>query len=741
MNGTAAGTGTPTFDLSRRAISFSGANHYSLPDNTYPSGNTSYTYFMIVTFTVINTGGVLGGGNFSGSDSIGFRNNGGFGGGFYAYWFGNDIYSPISYTANEISSITSFYTSGGSRSLIQNFRTTTSNTPTIPRNQGVGNNAVGRTFGTEWMTGFIHEVIVYNTALITTQRQQVERYLAQKWGLSLEPLLPLTNPTTIPGCQLWFDAADSSTITFSSGSNISIWTNKGSVATTATPTRGATGNQVTYVTIDGYPGVYINNNSSVLYNASTYSQLNIQSNFQNTADYSVFAVVNLSNISSGELQCIYANARGPTGETRTPNFGPGSSFEYNADNTNRLINGSFIGTGRLQTALISSSSALAAITNGIIYASVLSGFTRISTDAGALPVIGGSFGASSGGSDNRFATGYFHEILFYNSVLSESQRQQVETYLASKWNTPYISRLTSPYTKIPPSISFQPLNTSGGTITKTATTTYHVFTSSSNFVVIGNGIVNYLFVGGGGGGGDRHGGGGGAGGVQSGTFIVNSGTYAVTVGLGGAGGNYETNNSFPRGSGLRGGDTTISGVNTGLGGGGGGTYDGPSSGTFGSGGGGGGGAGSGNSPAPSAGTVGQGNSGGSGLNPGGGGGGGAGGAGVAANTGTGGIGTTFYSATLLAVGYGTTFAVPTSPNTIISGGLAYIAGGGGGASGSSPGPGGSGGLGGGGRGDWDNSFIRGGTPNTGGGGGGSRSESGGGSQGFGGGSGLAIIWY
>jgi hypothetical protein len=255
------------------------------------------------------------------------------------------------------------------------------------------------------------------------------------------------DPRSVPGCQLWLDAADSSTITFSSGSNVSVWTNKGIVSTTATPTRGATANQITYTTIDGYPGVYINNNSSVLYNSSTYSQLTIQSNFQNTADYSIFAVVNLSNVTNGELQTIYGNARGTSGETRTPNFGAGATLEFNSDNTNRMISSSFIGSGRLQTALISSSSALTAYTNATAYASITNGFTRVTTDTGALPIIGGSFGSSvSGGSDNRFANGYFHEILFYDSVLTTSQRQQVEGYLAHKWG------LVPPSSTIPLSI-------------------------------------------------------------------------------------------------------------------------------------------------------------------------------------------------------------------------------------------------------------------------------------------------
>jgi hypothetical protein len=46
--------------------------------------------------------------------------------------------------------------------------------------------------------------------LSLSQRQQVEGYLAWKWGLNGQ--LNQFNPTSISGCQLWLDAADSSTI-------------------------------------------------------------------------------------------------------------------------------------------------------------------------------------------------------------------------------------------------------------------------------------------------------------------------------------------------------------------------------------------------------------------------------------------------------------------------------------------------------------------------------------------------
>ena len=178
----------PTYDLTRKAIYFTGsAQYYTLPDSTFPTGDSSYTYFIIANFTSLgptpNWVGVLGGGGFTPSTSIAFRTNG-VGGGFYEYWYANDILSSTTYATNQIVAIQSIYTSGGQRSLIQNFSIFTTNTPSTPRNQSAGNNVIGRTFSTEYMQGYIHEVIVYNFDLSTTQRQQVESYLAQKWGLT-----------------------------------------------------------------------------------------------------------------------------------------------------------------------------------------------------------------------------------------------------------------------------------------------------------------------------------------------------------------------------------------------------------------------------------------------------------------------------------------------------------------------------------------------------------------------------
>ena len=94
----------------------------------------------------------------------------------------------------------------------------------------------------------------------------------------------------------------------------------------------------------------------------------------------------------------------------------------------------------------------------------------------------------------------------------------------------------------------------GGTITTDGDFKVHTFTSSGNFVISsvqGLGEVRILMVGGGGGGAYNAGGGGGAGGYNEKTYILNAGTFVVTIGAGGTG-KTAANQSYGQG-----GDTSV----------------------------------------------------------------------------------------------------------------------------------------------------------------------------------------
>jgi hypothetical protein len=115
-----------------------------------------------------------------------------------------------------------------------NFLQTASDTPGVTRVQPSTGNMIGSLAGSyDFLNGLIHEVIVYNTALTTPQRQQIEGYLAWKWDLRasmpathpFRSILPSFLPTQVSGCALWLDAADSSSMTLS-GSNVTQWNDK-----------------------------------------------------------------------------------------------------------------------------------------------------------------------------------------------------------------------------------------------------------------------------------------------------------------------------------------------------------------------------------------------------------------------------------------------------------------------------------------------------------------------------------
>ena len=697
---------------------------------------------------------------------------------------GDDVYTFVNSTPNPLitysqfnstdSSFSSYYATLGATNGTTTVGNFTNKTMTFNTTAGVWYLGRRQQAATGSVTSHLLEMIHFNKALSTTERQQVEGYLTQKWGLAailsaghpgltttvyrpdyiknsvivrnvVKPIPYFTtfSPRQISGLVVWLDGTDpaGNGVIPANGSTISTWVDK-----------SGNGNNGTAVNTP----TYVLSSKGVATSSGAYFTLPNGAFPFNDSSYTYFFV--FTTTTTGSVNSLFGG--GVPGTTRST-----VAVRLGTNGANNVIQTYWWQNGIGDLLVTNTYSANAISIAETWYATgstrtITLNFSGSSTDSPAAP------GARLQANTNNYLglaypgdgalTGFHYEFLVYNTSLSTTNRQQVESYLAQKWGLTaslpgghsHLTRRAGAITTVAntkftmtgvPRIMF---TATGGTIV-TSGFKYHVFTSSSNFVVsMDSKTVNYLVVGGGGGGGDRHGGGGGGGGVLSGTWTASAGTYTVTVGSGGKYGatteGGQTEFGSPAGAGSKGGDSLLSGTGisiTAYGGGGGGTYDGNPTGTVGSGGGGGG-----NNLGGVAGTAGQGNAGGSGAGPGGGGGGGAGGVGANANTSTGGIGTTSFSTHLLAVGYGTSFAVPTSPNVVISGGVAYIAAGGGGCASGGPGPGGSGGLGGGGRGDWNASFILAGTANTGGGGGGSRSDDTS-TTGRDGGSGLVLLWY
>lgn len=182
------------YDTSVLGVRLSNANskYFTMPNNSLPSGNSSYSFFFVFNSVTATSGRALvGGGNWTGGQYLALRTGNAGTGTLQTYWNGFDLQTTNVFTTNTISQGATFYTSGGTRSVWVNFVQGASDTPGT-RAQGTGSNVLGATYPGEYWDGWICEAIGYSNQITTAQQQQVEGYLAWKWGLT--SLLPATNP-------------------------------------------------------------------------------------------------------------------------------------------------------------------------------------------------------------------------------------------------------------------------------------------------------------------------------------------------------------------------------------------------------------------------------------------------------------------------------------------------------------------------------------------------------------------
>jgi hypothetical protein len=481
--------------------------------------------------------------------------------------------------------------------------------------------------GRVWI-GYMSEVFCFNRELTTSERLLMEGYCAWKWGIQASfptnhpyygssPILapgqkaqklvtiPAYNsfaftPLTLTGCQLWLDAADTAT-TLGPTTAMTQWSDKSGNGRNLTSNSGST----LYTS-----GQYVQLNTSIMSVASSVDLLNVSwfivlLSPNTLGNQPVFSALPASgaNYQSSNGFGFYVD-----GQTQYRVYGQYNSGAAGASITNAasLQNLSLIGN------TIASSGLINTYINGTIQASAPTSATRTTPAAGFT--IGGE---GSTASLSTYASACrIYEILVFNSVLTSTQRQQIEGYLAWKWgiqaslptNHQYYG--SSPTTvvqkKAQPIVSIRgpfwnisiPNGTLGTDYTRTTDGTYiyyNFLTTGTNFsfILLGSPArVKYIAVAGGGGGG-QSGGGGGAGGVilvsSLVTLVPNS--YSITLGAGGTNGldggnnNYGGNgsntifalgasnlaNAVGGGGGGGGGGAGVPGQNGGAGGGGAGT--------------------------------------------------------------------------------------------------------------------------------------------------------------------------
>ena len=276
--------------------------------------------------------------------------------------------------------------------------------------------------------GTIYEIICYNNILSSYQRQQVEGYLAWKWNLqanlpAYHPykstlLAPLSRNFTIPDivarCALWLDAADSSTITLSS-SSVTTWKDK---------TGNNTPDATTAVGMITYNTTPINGIPTITFAASSYLQSTIT---YTTAFRNVFAVVNVGGSFAASVN--YTIIHSLSGTVGVSVYSYAGDLEFNRTGGQLIANSATVsGSGFL------SGSSIVSGTNS-------TGNVGIFVNGYSQAITTNTIGSFTAGSSAQLIGGYassaqpttIGELIVYDGILTSSQRQSVEGYLAKKW--------------------------------------------------------------------------------------------------------------------------------------------------------------------------------------------------------------------------------------------------------------------------------------------------------------------
>jgi hypothetical protein len=253
------------------------------------------------------------------------------------------------------------------------------------------------------------------------------------------------NPVAVPGCALWLDAADSSTITLGTGTAITAWRDK-----SANTYTGTLVNSPTYSSnaLNGRPAVSFNGTNQYI---NFGNNLNI-----GTSQIHVFAVLQYNSTADGAI----------IGKTSfRANAGRWALFRSAADGGLGFsidVNGSGVGA----TARLADTNTTSRIVYGAWDRSVVSLLqTGVTLNSAALvnssslsntdPLYIGAYPNStgSGPQSGLFFNGIMGEVIVYLGNVSPSQREQIEGYLAWKWGFVRQSASSPSASFLPTSIS------------------------------------------------------------------------------------------------------------------------------------------------------------------------------------------------------------------------------------------------------------------------------------------------
>ena len=307
------------------------------------------------------------------------------------------------------------------------------------------------------------ELNFYSSFLNLTQRQQIEAYLAQKWGLRQQlpqghpgtrgivyPSQPIPTaiywryqsafvPTQIqPGtCQLWLDGSDTTTITGTTA--VSAWTDKSGNGNNTTIF--GTPNS-TYGTINSVKAMWFNGSSGTygLFSntGATVSGFVVGTMNSATATYGRMIALgnNPGNDDSGTLQCPFLLRHIGNQAFSTRRFQ--TNYTYSSYTYDAPFLASIIYDGTNGNLYVNGSTIVQFGSTGNF------GYSNYSVGCGIYSI-------SANTVDTW--TGFVGEVILYRSALTSIQQQQVEGYLAWKWGLQANLPANHPYKNSSPNIT------------------------------------------------------------------------------------------------------------------------------------------------------------------------------------------------------------------------------------------------------------------------------------------------
>jgi len=415
----------------------------NLPNGTLPfaSGTNAYSIFAVANLNnTANVGKTIIGNGVAGNNSFNALQIQGQS--IANLWYNNDI-AGGSLTANTFF-IANIAFNGSTRYIYQtgtSVNTTASSGWAAPNT----NNVIGvePATGNWYYDGNIGEILVYNTALTTSQRQQVEGYLAHKWGLttpipSTHPFKSITpaslpfSPRNISGVALWLDAADTSSMTLS-GSSVTQWRDKSGNGYVMTNNGGTT----TIATAS------LNSLTTVYTPSGTNTRI---TNFVGRTKCTIFLVGKAA--SSRYLLALNGGFLYTANDSLLYFSPPTGDYLDLVDS----VSGSIVSNNTWFILCIGYDNA----TNSTANPYTINGTTRSTaiTPRGTPGIltdqnITSTLYINSVNGTNSYDSVYTAEILYYNDTLTTTQRQQVEGYLAQKWGLTGSLPSSHPFKKLP----------------------------------------------------------------------------------------------------------------------------------------------------------------------------------------------------------------------------------------------------------------------------------------------------